>query len=796
MFVVKLPGRLLSTRITLLVLGMILLGLWALALHTTVLLRQDAETQAAKQQATAAAMIAARVNGELNTLLSVLEQLVRDFGEYSPRNAAHIKELVGRYMGASGVFNAGLLLVSMDGTIEAGGVPDPTQACVFLPDRELLARLAKQGIPLVSGVFIGSVTGAPVYDIGVPVRNHKGEVVAALFGRVRMENNASVTEHNPLQGLDNSQVNYLIVSPQSRLVFVASDHRRIGERWPDAGKDFQVDALFRDTDFSGRVLTVFGQAYLVSSREVSLTGWQVIIMQPLNSVLALFLNIRQHLWINTLLLTVLIGGVLWWQLRSQLKPLEETSKTLAAMTDLHQPLLPLPVVRQDEIGVLISSFNRLMNTLGHRESELRESESRYRMLFDEMLDAFSLYEVVSGENGKPDNFRLLSGNPTFIRMNGLRSEQEIVGLYIDEIFPDSFDLWLNAFSQVILSGNPATFEFEFYARRNKRKLEVKVFRPTPGQVACIFADITERKQAEEAQRRSEESFRNLFEKNSTVMLMVDPESGNIIEANAAAVAYYGYSEVQLKGMPMSEINDMSVERIEAEGMRSLSEAGDFYQLVHRLASGELRDVEVHLSPIETENRTLLFSIVHDVTERRKAEQKLAVLAQVDTLTGLANRRYFLENAERELSKTHRYGGTVSVLMMDIDYFKKVNDSYGHHAGDLVLQAVGQLFLKTLRHSDFVGRIGGEEFAVILPQTDAERALELAVRLRQMVESAEIARGEGTPLRVTISIGVTTLGQMDNTNLDTLISQADSALYEAKRNGRNRVCTFTPVVEAA
>ena len=224
-------------------------------------------------------------------------------------------------------------------------------------------------------------------------------------------------------------------------------------------------------------------------------------------------------------------------------------------------------------------------------------------------------------------------------------------------------------------------------------------------------------------------------------------------------------------------------------MRALTEEGDAYLLAHRLASGEVRDVEVHLSPIESGGRTLLFCIVHDVTARLKAEGELVTLAQIDMLTGLPNRRHFLENAERELSRTLRYGGGLSVLMMDIDHFKKVNDTYGHHAGDLVLQAVGRLFSEALRDADFVGRMGGEEFAVILPQTGAPAALEVAERLRHRIEMAKIPRPEGKPLQVTLSLGLTTLDGADSINIDTLISQADSALYEAKRNGRNRVCVF-------
>jgi diguanylate cyclase (GGDEF)-like protein/PAS domain S-box-containing protein len=176
----------------------------------------------------------------------------------------------------------------------------------------------------------------------------------------------------------------------------------------------------------------------------------------------------------------------------------------------------------------------------------------------------------------------------------------------------------------------------------------------------------------------------------------------------------------------------------------------------------------------------------DITKRKMAELELEKLAQVDSLTGLANRRHFMIQAEQELSRSVRYGGSMSLFMVDIDRFKDVNDTYGHQIGDLVLQRLGGVFLETLRDIDRVGRVGGEEFAVVLPQTDGAHAIEVAERLRQHVEASEVALDRGVPLHFTISVGVTTLADT-RANIDTLLAQADQALYKAKHLGRNQVC---------
>lgn len=165
--------------------------------------------------------------------------------------------------------------------------------------------------------------------------------------------------------------------------------------------------------------------------------------------------------------------------------------------------------------------------------------------------------------------------------------------------------------------------------------------------------------------------------------------------------------------------------------------------------------------------------------------ELERLAQTDSLTGLTNRRHFMELADKELSRTERYGGAMSVLMLDIDHFKKVNDTYGHASGDVVLQRFARVFLQELRDIDIVGRLGGEEFAVILTQTDGEQAIEVAERLRARVANGTVDLPQGFALHCTVSIGVSTLcGPEDH--IEGLLSLADRALYKAKRTGRNRV----------
>jgi two-component system cell cycle response regulator len=161
------------------------------------------------------------------------------------------------------------------------------------------------------------------------------------------------------------------------------------------------------------------------------------------------------------------------------------------------------------------------------------------------------------------------------------------------------------------------------------------------------------------------------------------------------------------------------------------------------------------------------------------------LTTIDGLTQIFNKRYFVETLEREIARSHRYRRELSLVMFDIDHFKKVNDSYGHLAGDYVLKHLAQTVKTRIRREDCFARYGGEEFAIVLPEIDGLNAKPFAEKIRQLVEATDF-RFENTSMPVTISMGVATL---DGESVDpqALIKRADDRLYEAKSSGRNCVC---------
>ena len=216
-------------------------------------------------------------------------------------------------------------------------------------------------------------------------------------------------------------------------------------------------------------------------------------------------------------------------------------------------------------------------------------------------------------------------------------------------------------------------------------------------------------------------------------------------------------------------------------------AGDH---VRELQTPDNRRLRAHCTNMVGGGRMITY---YDVTDLIRNAEKLEQLATTDPLTGLYNRRHFLAALEAEWSRFQRYYRAVSVLMVDIDHFKSVNDRYGHAVGDEAIKAMADACLQGKRKSDVVGRVGGEEFAVLLPETSLARAKLVAERIRKRIAAQTLTAHEAH-FHVTASIGVAE-ARVSMSGMDALVNAADQALYEAKAQGRNRSCCWEPPAPA-
>jgi diguanylate cyclase (GGDEF)-like protein/PAS domain S-box-containing protein len=278
-------------------------------------------------------------------------------------------------------------------------------------------------------------------------------------------------------------------------------------------------------------------------------------------------------------------------------------------------------------------------------------------------------------------------------------------------------------------------------------------------------------------------------------VVITDKAAIIIWANSAFGRLTGYSPEEAVGNNPNELSKSGLQD-EAfyQDMWACLMAGKHWrgELVNKRKNGSLYHEELSIAPVKNGagEITHFIGIKEDVTERKELEAQLQKLASTDPLTGLFNRRVFLERLEQETAKVARLPNySVVLLMMDLDFFKRVNDTHGHATGDAVLKAFAEIVRNTSRAIDVPARLGGEEFAVLLCGADKNDALAMAERLREQV-AAIVIEHESDPVRITVSIGAARVSA-DDMNGEVVLHHADAALYDAKDKGRNRICWFGP-----
>ncbi|MDC7717836.1 sensor domain-containing diguanylate cyclase [Vogesella sp. DC21W] len=276
----------------------------------------------------------------------------------------------------------------------------------------------------------------------------------------------------------------------------------------------------------------------------------------------------------------------------------------------------------------------------------------------------------------------------------------------------------------------------------------------------------------------------LFRTNSAPMLLIDPEAdGRILDANEAATRFYGYPREVFAGKHTWEINEAGRSILPVmQAVASLPGGHRPLSFVHRLADGSLRNVQTYAGPVVLDGRRLMLCVVHDITEQEQLKRELEQAALRDPLTGLWNRRHMMTQLEQALVGKRVQDTAFCLILLDVDHFKLVNDSYGHQAGDRMLVALAHTLASRLRESDTLCRWGGEEFLLLLPSSRQDSALQLADTLRQTVAAMT---HDDLP-SITISQGV--VQHLPGESLHSLVSRVDAALYQAKHAGRNVVVT--------
>ncbi len=279
------------------------------------------------------------------------------------------------------------------------------------------------------------------------------------------------------------------------------------------------------------------------------------------------------------------------------------------------------------------------------------------------------------------------------------------------------------------------------------------------------------------------TYKQVFENIEEGVVVLD-DNDQIINYNKAAVNIFEDLEevkkgrlitVQFKDYPIILNDD------EQEGIIEIKRK-------MKINKYRLKKTKVYNKKIQFAGKILVFN---DITKEQKALKVLEKYATVDELTGLYNRRYFLEYCEEYIKNAKRYSNNASFILMDIDYFKRINDTYGHQAGDSVLKEIAYLCCESIRNNDIIGRYGGEEFAILLPDTKIQDAFKLTERLRKNIKQKKIKATDDSIVLLTASFGLYELNTETDEKLSEVFMKADRALYQAKEKGRDKIVVYKP-----
>lgn len=294
------------------------------------------------------------------------------------------------------------------------------------------------------------------------------------------------------------------------------------------------------------------------------------------------------------------------------------------------------------------------------------------------------------------------------------------------------------------------------------------------------------------------AFKDIVDQASDIVVVtkawpLGPIGPIIVYVNEAFSRVTGYAPAEVIGGNPRRLQSDATDGATKKRIREALAAGRPVRatLLNKAKDGRLYWVELNIVPLRDAagEVTHFAAIERDITEQKRLESELAAQARTDGLTGLLNRRAFLELAEAEVSRLRRHGGMAALAMLDIDRFKAINDGFGHAAGDAVLRALAQHCRQSLRTHDAIGRVGGEEFAMLLPEMGMDAAAEVAERLRLGLAQLVVPAGNAD-LGFTVSIGVALLSPTGD-DLAAALARADAALYRAKHEGRNRVARAMP-----
>ncbi|OAN88244.1 diguanylate cyclase [Marinobacter sp. EhC06] len=766
-------GSLANRAVALVVVAIILTAL-LVTVAGFLLSRSELEQQARNQVETIATLIAGELDDKLALRLEALNHVAQNLTMSSDVLDARARVLIRRQTALEHLFDA-VYLMDEKGLVIAEHPEDYRQAGLNVSDREYFRRISSTLTPVISEPYISNYQEKPAIMVAAPIFDHRQRFIGVLGGAIALDGN------NFLDQFINIRIGttgYLGVATRSGFVVVS-------QRDDEAMAPVRVaNPVLRDAmeGFEGTLETNSGEGErtIMSVQQLTQVPWFVSASWPAREALApITRTVDAFLWI-LLVVILLIAPIALWRFRRLMAPL----KTLGSqIRERHLGMRsdPVDVAGGKEIRQVAEIFNTVTDERDEVLVSLAEREAFFRSLTQSAPIGIVQTDVLG---------RIEFANPAFEAIVGRPAEELTYSYLANRVHntdrQEAIAGWKNAIR------NQSVF-------RGRLRLES----PAPDQVIwgdvmtaaiqtpekalgtiTVVRDISHELEVEEALRTEQQRAETILRVLQEGVLMVDVE-GVIRFANDAACRLLG-TEGECLLRNFFQLVTIETEERELTAQEFLSgEDLDSLYVTLRNSLGVPFPIDLTMLHIRQgrEDERLVF-VLRDDSDRRRQEERLSWEATHDSLTQLLNRRAFNASLVRCLGEADRQDVRSVLMLIDLDYFKPVNDEGGHLLGDDLLKRLADLFKDSVRQSDTVARLGGDEFGIILPACGMARAQALAERIRADVEALRLEH-DGRSFGVTTSIGLTELTPEDSGPREVM-ARADEGSYIAKSRGRNRV----------
>lgn len=764
----------LVNRAVVMVIAVIILSALIVTAAGSLISQTELEQQARNQVENIVHMVSSELDSKLALRLETLNHIAQSMtmSRLAFNSRAHV--LVKQQTALQHLFD-GIYLVDEHGTVIAEYPTALNQTGLNVSDRKYFQQASSYLTPVISEPYLSNFKNMPAVMIAAPVFDHHQRFIGLICGAI------SLSEENfmgDLASIRIGQTGYLGIATRTGITLA---HGRTGDVMVPVRIENPVlkDAM---EGFEGTRQTVngAGDKTIMSVRQMAQVPWFVAAIWPAKEAFAPVMRMEDSLIWTLMGVILVIAPLTLWLFRKLMAPLKILAQQI---NERHLAIRtkPVDVSGGNEIRQVAQIFNITMDERDEVLSSLAEREAFFRSLTQSAPIGIVQTDVLGRIDFVNPAFEAIMQSPgselqhSFIAKNIYEPDRKLAisgwrkAREEQKMFRGRFRLRSHDDGPIIW-GDVMTSVIE-----------------TPGKVlgtVTVVRDISRELEVEEALKEEQKRAENILGVLQEGVLMVDT-TGVIRYANGAACRFVG-TVGDCVGLNFFEQTTLS------DGDHTLTlpmfladDNLDNLYVTFCNSSGQIFDIALTLLHIHKgkHNQRMVF-VLRDDSERRREEERLSWEATHDSLTQLFNRRAFTASLVKALGEVSEQGASSVLMVIDLDYFKPVNDEGGHLLGDDLLKRLSDMFRAAVRQSDIVARLGGDEFGIILPACGVKRAEELAERIRAGAQDLRIEK-DGVRFGVTTSIGLTELSPLDNGPRD-VVARADKGCYIAKARGRNTV----------